>query len=130
VNLPDALAAACTQSAELYRRIKYELPWVSYIAMAGERCVGGGAFVGAPKEGIVEIAYFTLDGFQGHGYATQTARELIAIARQAVPTITIRAFTLPETNPSTKILVRLGFTMIGFAHDEDVGEVWEWRCSP
>lgn len=92
------------------------------------RGVGGGAFIGAPGDGMVEIAHFTREEFQMRGYATRTARRLVAIARQAAPTIGLKAFTLPEANPSTRILERLGFILAGHAHDEDAGEVWEWRA--
>lgn len=126
--LPEELTAACAQSAELYGRIGYEPPWVSYVAVDSGRAVGGGAFVGAPRDGLVEIAYFTLAGFQGRGYATQTARHLLAVARQVSPQVAVRAFTLPRVNASTRILERLGFTRVGMAHDDDAGEVWEWRA--
>src|SRR6185312_14127614 len=72
---------SCQQSVELYRRIGYQPPWVSYIATDGNTGVGGGAFVGAPRDGVVEIAYFTLPEFMGRGYATLTARHLVGIAR-------------------------------------------------
>lgn len=122
------LLAACAQSADLYRRIGYHPPWVSYVATDSGEGVGGGAFVGAPKDGLVEIAYFTVDPLQGRGYATRTAHGLVAIARQAAPGIGIKALTLPEVNASTRILVRLGFRHVGMAHDVDAGEVWEWRA--
>ena len=128
VELSKEISAACTQSAELYKRIGYEIPWVSYIAADAGVGVGGGAFVGAPRGGAVEIAYFTLEEFQGRGYATQTARQLVSIAREAAPAISLKAFTLPVVNPSTKILQRLGFAKAGLAHDDDAGEVWEWRA--
>jgi [ribosomal protein S5]-alanine N-acetyltransferase len=123
-----SLAAACAQSAELYRRVGFEPPWVSYVAVSGGVGVGGGAFVGPPRDGLVEIAYFTLDDFQGRGYATRIAQELVRIARQAALGVSLKAFTLPQVNPSTRILERLGFRMVGFAHDADAGEVWEWRA--
>lgn len=122
------LLAACAQSADLYRRIGYDPPWVSYVATDSGEGVGGGAFVGAPKDGLVEIAYFTVDHLQGRGYATRTAHGLVAIARQAAPGIGIKALTLPEINASTGILVRLGFRHVGMARDVDAGEVWEWRA--
>jgi [ribosomal protein S5]-alanine N-acetyltransferase len=125
--MPDALVQACQQSAELYRRIGYEPPWVSYVAADGIRAVGGGAFVGPPRDGIVEIAYFTLPEFIQRGYATLTARGLVAIAQRTNPKILLRAFTLTEVNASTRILERLGFRRFGLAHDRDAGEVWEWR---
>jgi RimJ/RimL family protein N-acetyltransferase len=125
---PDELAAACAQSAELYRRVGFVPPWVSYVASDSGRGVGGGAFVGQPRDGLVEIAYFTLPEHQARGYASRTARELVRIAREAAPSIGLRAFTLPTPNPSTRILERLGFLRHGMAHDPDVGEVWEWRA--
>jgi ribosomal-protein-alanine N-acetyltransferase len=121
------LIAACAQNADLYKRVGYRYPWVSYIASVRGCGVGGGAFVGAPREGMVEIAYFTLQEFQRRGYATQIAQQLVEIARRTLPEIVIRAFTLPEENPSTKILRRLGFANVGYAHDKDAGDVWEWR---
>lgn len=125
--LAEELESACLQSAKLYERIGYEPPWVSYVATLEGRGVGGGAFVGAPKEGCVEIAYFTVGGQQGLGHATRTARALVEIARTTNPDIEIKAFTLPERNASVRILERLGFKQVGEAQDEDAGRVWEWR---
>lgn len=127
--MPEPLVQACEQSAALYRRIGYQSPWVSYVATDANRGVGGGAFVGAPLDGVVEIAYFTLPEFSGRGYATLTARHLVAIAQRAIPDIVLKAFTLPQVNASTRILEQLGFKRTGLAQDADAGEVWEWRAS-
>jgi len=126
--MTDDLLSACKKSASLYSRIGFKVPWVSYVAADSGVGVGGGAYVGAPRQGVVEIAYFTLEKFQGRGYATQTALQLVSIARQAAPTISLRAYTLPLVSPSTKILERLGFSIVGVAHDEEAGDVWEWRA--
>ena len=125
--MPEALIANCQATAELYRRVGFVAPWIGYIAVDGSRGVGGGAFVGPPKDGYVEIAYFTLEDAQGRRYASQTAASLVAIARGEAPEIRLKAFTLKQENPSTKILRRLGFTIVGVAQDPDAGEVWEWR---
>ena len=90
--------------------------------------VGGGAFVGPPQDGYVEIAYFTLENEQRKGYAFQTASSLVAVARAHDPNIGLKAFTLKEENASTKILRALGFSIVGVAQDADAGEVWEWRA--
>lgn len=127
--LPEELAAHCAATADLYRRVGYVEPWVGYVSVVDDIPVGGGAFVGQPKEGHVEIAYFTLPKYQGRGYAGQTAAGLVAIARAHDPAVHIKAFTLMEENPSVRILRRLGFANVGTAHDADAGEVWEWRCS-
>jgi ribosomal-protein-alanine N-acetyltransferase len=127
-DLPEELAANCVATADLYRRVGFVEPWVGYIAVVDGSPVGGGAFVGPPKDGCVEIAYFTLPEHQGRGFAGQTAAGLVAIARAHHPSIKLKAFTLKEENPSVRILRRLGFSMVGLAHDADAGEVWEWRA--
>lgn len=126
--LPDEIRTNCAASADLFRRIGYAEPWVSYISVMGDAAVGGGAFVGPPKDGCVEIAYFTLDECRGKGFAGQTAAALLAIAREHDHSIKFKAFTLMEENASVRILRRLGFANIGTAQDADAGEVWEWRA--
>jgi [ribosomal protein S5]-alanine N-acetyltransferase len=126
-NVPEAITATYPANAALYRRLGFSPPWVSYVAVADGRAVGGGAFVGPPRENRVEIAYFTHEELQGLGYATRTATELVAIARSANPGILICAFTLRESNASTRILQRLGLKLFGEARDPDAGDVWEWR---
>jgi RimJ/RimL family protein N-acetyltransferase len=127
LDVPDAIVATYAANADLYRRVGFVPPWVSYVAVEDGRAVGGGAFVGSPRGNCVEIAYFTLQEFEGRGYATRTASELVAIARNANPGITIVAFTLRESNASTKILQRLGLRLFDNAQDPDAGDVWEWR---
>lgn len=126
--MPDAVVKNCVSTADLYRRIGFVPPWVGYVAVDGGEGVGGGAFVGAPQDNCVEIAYYTLKEKEGRGYATRTVAELIAIARRQEPQIVLKAFTLREHNASTSILQRFGFSVIGDAHDKDAGVVWEWRA--
>lgn len=126
--MPEALVANCLATADLYRRVGFAPPWIGYVAVADNRAVGGGAFVGPPRDGSVEIAYFTLEHEQGQGFATRTAASLVEIARNHAPGIGLKAFTLKEENPSTKILSGLGFAIVGVAQDADAGEVWEWRA--
>jgi [ribosomal protein S5]-alanine N-acetyltransferase len=127
-HMPAELVANCQGTAELYRRVGYLDPWVGYIALDDGRAVGGGAFVGAPQDRLVEIAYFTLKDEERKGYAGNTARGLMDIARRSDPLVRLKAFTLMQENASTRILTRLGFKVIGTAQDPDAGEVWEWRA--
>jgi len=126
-DVPEAIVATYAANADLHRRLGFVPPWVSYIAVDDGRAVGGGAFVGPPRENRVEIAYFTLQELEGQRYATRTATDLLAIARNTVPSIVIFAFTLRESNASTRILQRLGLKLFGDAQDPDAGNVWEWR---
>jgi GNAT superfamily N-acetyltransferase len=126
-DLPQELAANCAATADLYRRVGYQPPWVGYVAVVDGRGVGGGAFVGPPRDGRVEIAYYTLKDHEGRGYASMTAASLVDIARRHDPQVTLLAFTLIEQNASTRILGKLGFRVYGTAQDADAGEVLEWR---
>jgi [ribosomal protein S5]-alanine N-acetyltransferase len=125
--VPEAIIATYAANAGLYRRVGFVPPWVSYVSVDDGRAVGGGALVGPPRDNRVEIAYFTLKELEGLSYATRAATELVAIARNSNPGIIIAAFTLRESNASTKILQRLGFKHFGDAQDPDAGDVWEWR---
>ena len=127
-DMSAVLVANCQATADLYRRVGFAPPWIGYVAVADGQGVGGGAFVGPPKDGYVEIAYFTLDNEQRKGFASQTALSLVAIARAHNPSIGLKAFTLKEENASTKILRSVGFSIFGVAQDDDAGEVWEWRA--
>lgn len=126
-DLPDELVANCQATADLYRRVGFAPPWIGYIAAVDGRGVGGGAFVGAPQDGCVEIAYYTLEHKRRQGFASRTTAALVEIARTQDPRIGIKAYTLKEDNSSTRILKGLGFSRVGVAQDPDAGEVWEWR---
>ncbi|WP_326535727.1 GNAT family N-acetyltransferase [Pseudorhodoferax sp.] len=124
--LPPEIREACLATAGLYRRVGFQPPWVGYVAVLGDEAVGGGAFVGAPLHGRVEIAYYTLAARQREGIAGRTARRLVGIAQAARPGVEIFAKTLPRENPSTRILRSLGFEMTGTAADDGIGTAWAW----
>ena len=124
--LPVFAHESCALSAAWYAKVGYIPPWIGYFAVTAGIAVGGGGFKEAPKDGRVEIAYFTVPEFEGRGFASRTARALVAIARQADAGLVIAAQTLPMENASTAILRKLGFRLDrAIDHPED-GEVWEW----
>jgi [ribosomal protein S5]-alanine N-acetyltransferase len=127
-DVPADVAANCAGTADLYRRVGYAAPWVGYVAVADGTVVGGGAFVGPPTDGVAEIAYYTCSEHERQGWATKTASGLVDIARAHDPAVGLKAFTLMQDNASTRILQRLGFSVVGTAQDPDAGEVWEWRA--
>lgn len=125
--LPDFMRENCIATAAFYRVVGFQPPWIGYISTANGRPVGGGGFKGPPQANRVEIAYYTLPELEGQGFASSTARELISVARRAVPEITISAQTLPTPNSSNALLKRLGFTFHGALLHPDDGDVWEWQ---
>jgi ribosomal-protein-alanine N-acetyltransferase len=128
--LPPVLKENCEATAALFASIGFAPPWVGYVTVDKDQPVGGCAFVGAPKDGAVEIAYFTLEAFEGQGVSTQAVARMIAIAREADPAITITAKTLPQENASTTILRRNGFQFAGETSDDEIGLAWAWVLRP
>jgi RimJ/RimL family protein N-acetyltransferase len=85
--------------------------------------------VGAPKDDVIEIAYFTFPPYEGRGIATAMTGRLIAIARREPTLRALIAHTLQEENASTRILHKHGFQHDGLAMDADAGEVWRWKLA-
>ncbi len=127
VELPADFAEILTATAAMYRSTGFEPPWIGYIAMHDDEPVGTCAFKCAPEDGKAEIAYFTFPDFENRGFATAMARQLVDMARAAVPSIVVTAQSLPVKNFSNRILENLGFRQVGTAMDADAGEVWEWQ---
>ncbi len=100
---------------------------MGYLVLESGTIVGTCAFRSPPRNGEVEIAYFTFPEFEGRGIATEVARHLIETGQAAVPSIRIFAFTLPEKNASNHILEKLGFSLAGETRDEDDRVVWRWE---
>jgi RimJ/RimL family protein N-acetyltransferase len=125
-ELPAAAREALAGTAMLYREAGFEPPWIGYLAIADDACIGTCAFKCAPQDGRVELAYFTFPGHEGRGLATRMCRELVTLARSAVPGVIVTAQTLPEHNASTRVLEKCGFHLHAeLDHPED-GLVWEW----
>ena len=80
---------------EYYQKIGYNLPWVGYFVIRENKIVGSCGFTGQPKEGKVEIAYWTFKEYERKGIAMFSCKELVLIAQQAAPGIIITAKTAP-----------------------------------
>ena len=111
---------------DYYQIIGYHFPWVGYFVLRDNQIVGTCGFKGMPKEGKVEIAYWTFEEFENQGIATFSCKELVSISQHFDPTIEITATTAPEHNASTKILVNAGFIYTGTVQDHEIGIAWLW----
>ncbi|RRB06622.1 GNAT family N-acetyltransferase [Larkinella rosea] len=114
-------------TVDFFNRIGYQPPWIGYYARKNGELVGSAAFKGAPQNGRVEIAYGTFPPFQRQGIATEMCRELVLLARQTDPAVTITARTFEPDNESSRVLQRNGFVGLGTVWDEEDGTVWEWE---
>jgi RimJ/RimL family protein N-acetyltransferase len=111
---------------EFYPKIGFKVPWVGYFVIRDGEIVGSCGFVGPPRDGKVEIAYWTFKEFEGQGVASFACRELMSIANKTEPGVTITAKTAPEKNASTKILENSGFAFTEIVQDHEIGDAWLW----
>ncbi|MEO6339863.1 MAG: GNAT family N-acetyltransferase [Caulobacteraceae bacterium] len=114
--------------AHLYERTGAMAPWIGYLARdpASNMMVGTCSFVGNPKDGEVEIAYFTFPGAEGRGWGAGMAGALTAMAFDAPEVSRVIAHTLQQEGTSTHILRGLGYELVGDVIDPDEGPVWRW----
>jgi RimJ/RimL family protein N-acetyltransferase len=127
--LPSEAEGVLPATSQLYESVGFQPPWICYVAVTSGIVVGTCGFKSPPIHGRVEIAYFTFPGYEGKGVATQMARQLLRIARDAQQDLVVTAQTLPERNASHRVLEKLGFTCSGpLQHPED-GTVLEWQSS-
>ncbi len=125
--MPQVAAEVVEATTQLYRTVGYEPPWIGYLAIENDACVGTCAFKSPPQNNRVEIAYFTFPEHEARGVATRMASELIRLALDKMPAVTVAAQTLPEENASTAILKKLQFRLVGALEHPEDGLVWEWQ---
>ena len=111
---------------EFYHKIGFNIPWVGYFVIREDQIVGFGGFVGQPKDGKVEISYWTFKEFERQGIASFTCNELVSITYLKDPSLTITAKTAPQNNASTKILENNNFLYTEIVQDEEIGDAWLW----
>jgi ribosomal-protein-alanine N-acetyltransferase len=124
----DDVSPAWTASL---RTIQGSDPWrlgFGVIDKESRTVIGGASFKGPPDTtGTVEIAYGIVPSFERRGYATEAARALVDYARKNEDVRQIIAHTMPETNASTRVLTKCGFTFAGDVIDPEDGRVWRWE---
>ncbi len=125
-QLAEEVVEATTQ---LYRAVGYEPPWIGYLAIENGTCVGTCGFKSPPQNNRAEIAYFTFPGHESRGVATRMAFELIRLALDKMPAVTVAAQTLPEESASTSVLKKLQFRVVTTVEHPEDGLVWEWQLS-
>jgi ribosomal-protein-alanine N-acetyltransferase len=128
-SVPPVVAEVVEGTTRLYREVGYEPPWIGYVAVENGICVGTCAFKSPPRNNRVEIAYFTFPEHESRGVATRMAAELIRLALDQMPSVTVAAQTLPEESASTSILKKLGFRFVESVEHPEDGLVWEWQLS-
>ena len=98
-----------------------------FIDQATGRLLGSGGFAAPLAERTVEIGYEIAPELRGRGFGTAALRALVEHAVASGEVDHVLAHTLAKPNPSTGVLVSLGFEHIDDREDPEVGTVWEWR---
>jgi [ribosomal protein S5]-alanine N-acetyltransferase len=98
-----------------------------FVDQATGRLLGSGGFATPPTDRSVEIGYEIAPEFRGQSFGTAAARALVDRAVASGEVDHVLAHTLPGPNPSTGVLVSLGFEHTDDQEDPEVGVVWEWR---
>src|SRR4026207_83574 len=80
--LPEVTNEVFRATAVHYSTIGFKEPWIGYLGLADETPVGTCGFKSPPRDGRVEIAYFTIPEFEGRGFASAMAAALVAMAQR------------------------------------------------
>lgn len=104
-------------------------PWGTYLFLHRheDSLVGSGGYKGRPNNGEIEIGYEVAPKFQNQGFATEAALGMIVQAFDRHDVTAVLAHTLPERNPSTRVLEKCGMVFDGSVNDPDDGTIWRWR---
>lgn len=109
-----------------------EAAWWTWLPILRKenKLIGSGGFRGRPDEGgAVEIGYEIAMEHRQQGLATEMALALRDAAFRNPEVRKVIAHTLPELNPSTRVLQHCGMVKTGESTDPDEGTVWRWEIS-
>jgi len=118
------------QALEMLGKNPQILRWGMHLFVLKDenKIIGNGGFKGVPDaDGMVEIGYAISPRYENQGLATEAARGMIEYAFSWSNVKMVDAHTLAEENASVKILQKCGMTHIAEKHDEEDGDIWQWR---
>ena len=98
-----------------------------FVDPATGRLLGSGGFAAPPVDRTVEIGYESGSRVPWSGVRARCCPGSGRACRRQRRGRYVIAHTLPGPNPSTGVLVSLGFEHVDDQEDPEVGTVWEWR---
>ena len=85
------------------------------------RAIGIGGFKGKPsEEGMVEVGYAVMPGYQSLGFASEAVAGLMGWAFSHPEVVLVTAETLPSLAASIRVLEKNGFHFLGEGSEEGV----------
>jgi ribosomal-protein-alanine N-acetyltransferase len=112
---PEGIADAMALFAAQLQRDPALAGWLSWYwilvdpATGRRTLIGSGGFTSPPVDGTVATGYSLLPDYRGKGYATEAVRALADWAFSHPAVLKIIAETLPDNEPSIRVLHRAGF---------------------
>ena len=109
-----------------------DAPWWNWLMFEREtmRAVGLVAFGGPPDEaGAVLIGYAVYEQYEGHGYATEAVKAMIAWAFQQAGVRQVRTLAPVWNTPALRVAENVGMRPVAADEDDDVGEVLVYAVS-
>ncbi|GAB2786411.1 GNAT family protein [Rhabdobacter roseus] len=134
-NVPRKWTQFRDAFAPAYLRWKAHPPlrdWWTYLIIyePDNLLIGSCGYKGEPDDqGCVEIGYEIRASHRQKGLATEAAQALVQNALTYPEVKKILAHTMPEENPSARLLQKLGFVRIGEVDHPDEGVVWRWELT-
>lgn len=129
-DLAEVLRPILEQTLRWHAAKPRAAAWGSFLAVDDTvgKIVGTGGYKDGPAaDGEVEIAYGTFPPYEGQGYATSIAAELLARAKNSPEVGRVSAHTLPQRNASCRVLEKIGLRWVGEVMDPEDGRVWRWE---
>jgi RimJ/RimL family protein N-acetyltransferase len=129
---PPYMADPLPSVRERLRARPEEAPWWNWLVSEREtqRAVGSVSFGGPPDEGgAVLIGYAMYEQFEGHGYATEVVRAMIAWAFQQPGVKLVRTLAPVWNTPALRVAENVGMRPVAADEDDDVGEVLVYAVS-
>ena len=114
-------------TVEFYEKVGYVPPWICYFVEEGGNIIGSAGIKGRPINGMVEIAYGTMEQYRNKGIGTSICKLLVDLSLKTDPSVKIIARTLPDNKFSCRVLEKNNFTCVGTIEDPEDGEVLDWR---
>lgn len=101
-----------------------------FIHKTDNALIGCGGLKGKPDEaGMAEIGYEIASAYERKGLATEAAKGLAEFAFSHSQVNSVQAHTLARENASNKILKKLGMRFVKELHDDEDGDIWQWRIT-
>ena len=123
---PPYMAEALPDVRERLRQYPEEAPWWNWLiarADTGE-AIGAVALGGPPDSGgAVLVGYAVYPEHEGHGFATEAVRAMIAWAFAQPRVREVRALAPVWNTPALRVAENVGMRPVASDEDDDVGEV-------